>query len=1050
MAKHNCKNIFISGFISAVFLLVCFFIFPFAAQAFDSGSLYENKPVQGGEPLYYADAENNNYWVVSDEKWHECIYDNAGYDKIIGEVRTAMYNRTDACTVYFALDKKENPDSINTIFDIINKQVYNDDKAPYGGDYLKFMSTISLNENSGMLSSSYNAEKYDFYRITVNIDSLTTKEEEDMVSEYLERFNTVYIDTNKTIQSAFGDDRQYYVVKTIYNFLAKNTVYDMDVYTGKIAQNDERYRYSHTAYGTLFGNTEGAYNPASFDISKEMTLDYQTDSQGLYRIHKRNQGRSVCDGYSLVFYYLCKLNGIDCHIVIGDNVGDKASDPHAWNMVYLKDYNDEEYVWYAVDTTFACQKSQKISDVFSIIDYSYFLRGTDNERFSVQNHQQLYNEYTYLKQSKTDYEFEISDVKEENLYTVVTRRRDADSNLQYIDTGEYNLEDYLIIAPDGNCYKASHDNEHSFIETEGFEFYSRGYYYSCEFYDFAKGIEYTCDDRFIRDAGKYEFDIVTTKNNIIYKKNVLIATLDMSDWSNYDLDLTKYPEKAGFIGKDIIISADVYDNSGLELKSGIDYNLICYVKGDSKKVDINPYNPGSYIIRITYKGNYSGFIEVPFSVAKADLSDFAESKVGATFGADIAKSCASFKIGDTVIKSGTDYKVDVVGGLNYGDQGKIVITGLSASKYVKAGSVTKWDYTVDKRYNISSLFNNKYITNAKYKYTGKAIKPTDFTLSYVKSDTNQKIKLVRDKDYVIKSYSDNVNAGTGKVKIEFIGNYSGTATMMFYIEYGKLTITCSDLTYNGKSQAPNPVVKVGDAVMKKGTHYKVSGKATNPGVYQGTVTGIGDYSKISGTFVYYIKPGKLSGVKSSATQNSISVSWSKQGNNCIYEIWVYDTGLKGWKKLAQTSGASYKFSSVLVNGKKTAIKPNTQYKIKVRAVLKGTVNGKSIVKNGDFKELTVRTVPKTLTCKVARSGSNALRLTWNKDTSVTGYQVYLSTSSNFKSGTKSVTINKNANYAYTFKNLKKGKTYYLRVRSFKKVGDKTYYSAYSSTAKIKL
>lgn len=1050
LEKYIRKNSLVYILTAIVFTVICFVIFPSTVSAFDVNALYENKPVQNEDPSYFADSGNDNYWVVSEGKWHKCIYDNSDYEGVTEGVRQAMYNRENSYSAYFLVDKKSNADDIYSVFSAIESQVYADDETPYGGDYLEFMSSIRMNENSGILAASSTSKSYDFYCITVDIDNLTTKEEEDIITEYLERFNEVYINSNETIKNATADNRQYYIVKTIYNFLAKNTVYDMDVYQGKIDRDSERFRYSHTAYGALFGNVDGAYNPESFDITTKMNLDYQSDSQGLYRVHQRNQGRSVCDGYSLVFYYLCKLNGIDCRIVKGDYTSTLNSDPHAWNMVYLKDYNDASYTWYALDATFGCQRSKKITDLFSIIDYTYFLRGSESESFSEENHQQLYDEYASILYSKTDYEFEISSVDEDKLYTVITRRRDADGDKQFIDSGEYNLEDYIIIAPDGKFYKLDANNERSFIASDGFEFYSSGYYYSCEFLDFARGIEYQCDDKFIRDAGNYEFDIITVKENIIYKKNLTVSPLDMSNWSNYDRNLTKYANNTNFIGEDIPISVEIFDNSKVKLSNDKDYNVICYKKGDSSKANIAPNLPGEYIVEILYKGNYSGVLAIPFTVNKADMSELEKpSIVNSTYGIDIAKSCSTLSIGNTKIYSGTDYKIDIVGGLNYGDKGKIVFTGLKGSQYVKEGTVSAWDYIISNRYDISSLFNNKYISNAKYKYTGKAITPTDFKLS-IKSSSGKVTNLVRGTDYKIVSYSNNIYAGTGKVKIEFIGNYTGTATMMFYIENGKLSISCSDLTYNGKSLSPSPVVKVGDAVLKKGTDYSVSGKATNPGIYQGSIKGCGKFSNISGKFVYCIKPGALSGVKTSATQSSISVSWKKQGNNCIYEVWVYDTGAKGWKKVAQTSGSSYKITSVLVKGKKTAVKPNTEYKIRVRAVISGKINGKAVVKNGSIKELKVRTNPKKLSCKVARSGKNALRMTWNKDTTVTGYQVYLSTSSNFKSGVKSVTISKNSNYAYTFKNLKKGKTYYLRIRSYKKVGKTTYYSAYSSTVKIKL
>ena len=54
----------------------------------------------------------------------------------------------------------------------------------------------------------------------------------------------------------------------------------------------------------------------------------------------------VCDAYAKSYYYLCKLNGIDCIIVYGDYIGDPTNPArHAWNLVSI----DGE--WYGVDCT---------------------------------------------------------------------------------------------------------------------------------------------------------------------------------------------------------------------------------------------------------------------------------------------------------------------------------------------------------------------------------------------------------------------------------------------------------------------------------------------------------------------------------------------------------------------------------------------------------------------------------------------------------------------------------------------------------------------------
>lgn len=77
-----------------------------------------------------------------------------------------------------------------------------------------------------------------------------------------------------------------------------------------------------------------------------------------------------------------------------------------------------------------------------------------------------------------------------------------------------------------------------------------------------------------------------------------------------------------------------------------------------------------------------------------------------------------------------------------------------------------------------------------------------------------------------------------------------------------------------------------------------------------------------------------------------------------------------------------------------------------------------------------------------KSGSGKMTVTWKKNNSVTGYQISYSTSSNFKKA-KIVTI-KNKNTTKTvLKKLNKKKKYYVRIRTYKTVGGKKYYSVWS-------
>lgn len=74
---------------------------------------------------------------------------------------------------------------------------------------------------------------------------------------------------------------------------------------------------------------------------------------------------------------------------------------------------------------------------------------------------------------------------------------------------------------------------------------------------------------------------------------------------------------------------------------------------------------------------------------------------------------------------------------------------------------------------------------------------------------------------------------------------------------------------------------------------------------------------------------------------------------------------------------------------------------------------------------------------------------WKKDTKVTGYQIQYSTSSKFKDAVK-VAIKKNSTTSATISKLTKNKKYYIRIRKYKNISDKNYYSAWSSAKSIKI
>lgn len=104
-------------------------------------------------------------------------------------------------------------------------------------------------------------------------------------------------------------------------------------------------------------------------------------------------------------------------------------------------------------------------------------------------------------------------------------------------------------------------------------------------------------------------------------------------------------------------------------------------------------------------------------------------------------------------------------------------------------------------------------------------------------------------------------------------------------------------------------------------------------------------------------------------------------------------------------------------------------------------------------KITLDISPKKQKASVKTLGGKKIKVKWKKDTRATGYQVQYSTDRKFKKDVKSVTVKKKGTSSKTIGRLKKGKTYYVRVRSYKSIqtGRKTkpLYSIWSKSVKSK-
>lgn len=95
------------------------------------------------------------------------------------------------------------------------------------------------------------------------------------------------------------------------------------------------------------------------------------------------------------------------------------------------------------------------------------------------------------------------------------------------------------------------------------------------------------------------------------------------------------------------------------------------------------------------------------------------------------------------------------------------------------------------------------------------------------------------------------------------------------------------------------------------------------------------------------------------------------------------------------------------------------------------------------------TPSKTSIKSIKKLKKNQAKLTWKKVKNATGYEVYQSMKKN--SGYKKVkTITKNKTVTYKAGKLKRKKTYYFKIRTYRKAGGTTYYGNYSNVKKMKV
>lgn len=131
-----------------------------------------------------------------------------------------------------------------------------------------------------------------------------------------------------------------------------------------------------------------------------------------------------------------------------------------------------------------------------------------------------------------------------------------------------------------------------------------------------------------------------------------------------------------------------------------------------------------------------------------------------------------------------------------------------------------------------------------------------------------------------------------------------------------------------------------------------------------------------------------------------------------------------------------------------ALKKNTDYTVTYASgrknIGKYTVTVKMKGKYSGKKTLSFNITPTKTTISKLTAGKKSIKVKINKKTKqVSGYQIQYATSKSFN-GAKTKTVTSNKTTTVTLESLKAKKLYYVRVRTYKTIKGKKYYSAWSA------
>ena len=346
-------------------------------------------------------------------------------------------------------------------------------------------------------------------------------------------------------------------------------------------------------------------------------------------------------------------------------------------------------------------------------------------------------------------------------------------------------------------------------------------------------VEYTLSRETGEAAGKYEITVKGDKLQGNYTVTYVAGTLTITSQS---IDPGTDPEKPNpdYTGAKVNSPSDeVYDGKEHKWSPTVTDKTKTLELGKDYTVEYSTSdftNVGTIEVVITGKGNYSGTVKRSYKVTPKEYTVTTESATKTYSGTALTAGgkVEGIVSGETVEFTTTGSQTEVGTSKNTYE---LVWKSAKATNYTLAkesiGKLTVKAKSIVPDGKDTPESEKTGITVSEpsdSKYDGKEHKEV-----LTVTDTKTGKELVAGTDYSVTYSSDLVNAGTVKVTVAGLGNYSGSFTKTYKITKRSVTLTSATVSkvYDGSALTNTDIAVSGDGFVEgEGASYEVTGSQT--------------------------------------------------------------------------------------------------------------------------------------------------------------------------------------------------------------------------------